>query len=581
MKKTKIVCTLGPASNSEDTIKGMIDKGLNVARLNFSHGSHEEHKTRIDMVKKVREEKGKPIAIMLDTKGPEIRTRDFENSSVELKDGQSYTITTRDILGNDEICSVTYEGLPNDVKPGDSILIDDGLVGLEVKSIDGTDILCTVKNAGVIKNKKGVNVPGVKINLPAITKKDVSDLEFGIRNNIDFIAASFIRKTSDVLEIREILEANNAEDIMIISKIENQEGVNNIDEIIEVSDGIMVARGDLGVEIPAEDVPLVQKMIIKKCNKAGKPVITATQMLDSMIRNPRPTRAEVTDVANAIIDGTDAIMLSGETAAGKYPLQAVETMANIARKTEPTLDYQKILSMKADSSITNAVSHATCTTALDLGAAAIITATSSGYTARAVSKFRPSSPIIAATSSDKVRRKLCMVWGVESILIEESNSTDEIIDNSVSTAVSKDFIKNGDLVIITAGVPVGVSGSTNLIKIHTVGEIMFKGTGIGKKSAIGRVCKIDEVSDAQTKFKEGDIIVCVATDKDMVKYMEKASAVITVKGGLTSHAAVVGLHLGIPVVVGAENALSKLNDGDIITVDGSIGVVFKGEAKIL
>ncbi|WP_066495872.1 pyruvate kinase [Abyssisolibacter fermentans] len=584
MKKTKIVCTLGPSTDKEEILKSMIVSGFNVARLNFSHGSHDEQQGRIDMVKKLRKNENTPIAIMLDTKGPEIRTGDFENGVVELKEGQNFTITTRDILGNDQICAVTYKGLTDDVKVGDTILIDDGLVGLEViTKPNSTDILCVVKNAGVIKNKKGVNVPGVKINLPAITQKDVDDIEFGIKNDIDFIAASFIRKSADVLKIREILEANNASDIEIISKIENQEGVDNIDEIIEISDGIMVARGDLGVEIPAEDVPLVQKMIIKKCNKAGKPVITATQMLDSMIRNPRPTRAEVTDVANAILDGTDAIMLSGETAAGKYPIQAVETMSNIAKKIETTIDYERILKKKAyrTISVTNAISHATCTTALELGVAAIITATSSGYTARAVSKFRPKSQIIAATSSSKVRRKLCLVWGVESILIEESNSTDEIIENSVSNAVIKGYINNGDLVVITAGVPVGVSGSTNLVKIHTVGEIVFKGTGIGRSSAIGNVCKIQNIKDAEEKFEEGNVIVSIATDKDMVKYMEKAAAIITEKGGLTSHAAVVGLNLGIPVIVGADNALEKLQDGDLVTVDGNGGVVFKGAARIL
>jgi pyruvate kinase len=584
MKKTKIVCTLGPASEKEEVLRQLILNGLNVARLNFSHGDHEEHKNRIDLVKKIREELDMPVAIMLDTKGPEIRTKDFENGAVDLVEGQEFTLTTRDILGNKDICSITYKGLPNDVKKGDTILIDDGLIALEVVEIkDGTDIKCIVKNPGPVKNKKGVNVPNVKINLPAITEKDRADIEFGIANDIDFIAASFIRKASDVLEIRKILEENNAEHIQIISKIENQEGVDNIDEIIEVSDGIMVARGDLGVEIPTEEVPLIQKMIIKKCNEVGKPVITATQMLDSMIRNPRPTRAEVTDVANAILDGTDAIMLSGETAAGKYPVEAVKTMANIARKTEASLDYAKILQSKTvgkDITVTNAISHATCATAQDLEASAIITATSSGYTAKAVSKFRPKAPIIAATPNQRVMRKLAVVWGVYPIFAEHTDSTDEIIDLSVEKALEKGLIDNGDLIVITAGVPVGVAGSTNLIKVHIVGEVLLKGTGIGNKSASGKVCVGNTVDEIKDKFEDGDILVSYTTDKEMVQYMERAAAIVSEVGGLTSHTAIVGLNLGKPVIVGAENATRILKDGEIVTIDSITGIVYKGEIRI-
>ena len=364
MKRTKIVCTLGPASESEEILRELLLNGLNVARQNFSHGDHEEHKRRMDLIKKLRQELKLPIAIMLDTKGPEIRTKDFENGMVELKEGQEFTITTRqDVIGNEEICAVTYEGLADDVKVGSTILIDDGLIGLSVKEINGKDIKCIVNNSGVVKNKKGVNVPGVKIQLPAITEKDRSDIEFGISQGIDLIAASFIIKAADVIAIRKILEDKKANDIQIISKIENQEGVDNIDEIIEVSDGIMVARGDLGVEIPAQDVPLVQKMIIRKCNEIGKPVITATQMLDSMQKNPRPTRAEVGDVANAILDGTDAVMLSGETAAGKYPIESVKIMAEIAKKTETSRDFVEIQKSRANRidkmAVTNAISHAT------------------------------------------------------------------------------------------------------------------------------------------------------------------------------------------------------------------------------
>ncbi|MGL5641638.1 MAG: pyruvate kinase, partial [Paraclostridium sp.] len=432
IKKTKIVCTLGPASQSEEILTQLVENGLNVCRFNFSHGSHEEHKERFDMAKKVREKLNKPVAILLDTKGPEIRTGNFDAPEVLLEEGQKFVITMKDIMGTKEMCTVSYKGLAEDVVPGDTILIDDGLVGLKVEEVKGEDIHCIVENSGIVKNHKGVNVPGVKINLPALTDKDISDIEFGISQGIDYIAASFVRKASDVLAIREVLEKNNATDVQIISKIENQEGVDNIDEILKVSDGIMVARGDLGVEIPTEEIPIAQKMMIRKCNELGKPVITATQMLDSMIRNPRPTRAEVTDVANAIYDGTDAIMLSGETAAGKYPVEAVKTMATIAKRTEETLNYNELLKNKKLSgvNVTDAISHATCTTAIDLNASAIITSTSSGHTARMVSKFRPACPIIAATNDDKIMRRLALTWGVYPIIASEAKNTDEVVENS-------------------------------------------------------------------------------------------------------------------------------------------------------
>lgn len=585
MRKTKIVCTIGPASESKEIFSTLVESGLNVARLNFSHGNHEEHLQRINMIKEVREELGIPVAILLDTKGPEIRTGNFEKEAVQLVEGQDFTLTTEEISGDETKCSITYEKLPNDVKAGDRILIDDGLIELEVIDIpNDKDIKCKVKNGGTVKNKKGVNVPGVKINLPAITEKDISDIEFGINNGIDFIAASFIRKAEDVHEIRRILEKNNAHQIQIISKIENQEGLDNIDEIIEVSDGIMVARGDLGVEIPTEMVPLAQKEMITKCNKAGKPVITATQMLDSMMRNPRPTRAEVTDVANAIFDGTDAIMLSGETAAGKYPVESVKTMANIAERTEQSLDYEGILKKRAahkETSVTYAVSHATCTTAHDLGASAIISATSSGFTARMVSKFRPKAPIIAATTSPEILRRLILVWGVQPVLIKDVDSTDEIFDLSISKAKEYGYIQNGDLVVITAGVPVGVAGATNLIKVHIVGEILIKGMGVGKNAASGKVCNVRTSSELESKFEEGDVLVTIATDKDMIKYMEKASAIIVEEAGLSSHAAIVGLSLGKPVIVGAENATKLLKDNQIITVDAIRGLVYSGKARVL
>ncbi|NMA87311.1 MAG: pyruvate kinase [Tissierellia bacterium] len=582
MKKTKIVSTIGPAIN-ENILRELFKDGLNIVRLNFSHGDHEEHKARIDMVKKVREEMGLPIGIMLDTKGPEIRLGKFKED-IELKDGDIFTLTTKDIMGDKTKVSVSYEGLPHDVKKGDRILIDDGLVELLVEDVvKEEDIICKILNGGTLKDHKGVNVPNVAINLPAITEKDIGDIKFGIENDIDFIAASFIRKAEDVIEIRKVLEENNGNDIDIISKIENREGVDNIDEIIEASEGIMVARGDLGVEILTEEIPLIQKQIIKKCNMAGKPVITATQMLDSMMRNPRPTRAEVTDVANAILDGSDAIMLSGETAIGKYPVESVKTMYKIATKTEESLDYAEVLKLKTsakDISTTNAISKATCTTAEDLDANAIVTATSSGYTSKAISKFRPRAPIIAATTSEKVMRKLSLVWGVYPVMSVRSENTDEVIDMSINSAMEEGYIKEGDLIVITAGIPVGVSGTTNLIKVHTVGKVLLKGVGIGKKSISAKVCIGSNKEELERKFKEGDIIVSKFTDRDMVKYMEKASAIVVEQGGLTSHAAIVGLNLGKPTIVGATNATEIIKDGDTITVDSVTGRIYNGEAKV-
>ena len=582
IKRTKIVCTLGPASQSEEVLKELMLNGLNVCRFNFSHGSHEEHKGRIDMVKKVREELNKPIAILLDTKGPEIRTGNFADPEVLLEEGSEFTITMDEVVGTKEICTVSYKGLADDVKEGDTILIDDGLVGLRVKSVENGNIKCIVENSGIVKNHKGVNVPGVKINLPAITPKDVSDIEFGIREGIDMIAASFVRKASDVLAIREILEKNNAGDVLILSKIENQEGVENIDEILQVSDGIMVARGDLGVEIPTEEIPIVQKMIIKKCNELAKPVITATQMLDSMIRNPRPTRAEVTDVANAIYDGTDAIMLSGETAAGKYPVEAVKVMASIAKRIEQTLDYDRMLKEKGSKNVTvtDAISHATCTTAVDLNASAIITSTSSGYTAKMVSRFRPQAPIIAATSNEAVMRRLALTWGVCPIKSALAGNTDEVIEKSIEASIEAGYVKNGELVVITAGVPVGVSGTTNLIKVHVISEVLGNGVGIGNGTVEGRVRVANDNGEIKD-FKKGDIIVAKTTDKDMNCYIEEAAAIVTEFGGMTSHAAIVGLNLNTPVVVSVADITKTVKDGEIVTVDAKAGIIYKGSSRVL
>jgi len=471
MRKTKIVCTIGPSSESLENTKKLIMAGMNVARLNFSHGDFEEHGNRIKTIRQASKELGKTIAILLDTKGPEIRTGKLKEEPIELVQDEFITLTTEEILGDKSRISVTYKELPGDVKVGSTILIDDGLIGLTVEEVQGTEIKCRIVNGGTIKSKKGVNVPGVNISLPGITEKDANDIKFGVEQGIDFIAASFVRKASDVLEIRKLLESLNAAHIQIISKIENQQGVDNLDEILEVSDGLMVARGDLGVEIPAEDVPLVQKLMIEKCNRVGKPVITATQMLDSMQRNPRPTRAEASDVANAILDGTDAIMLSGETAAGKYPVESVQTMSRIAEKAESALDYHGILvkqRIAQETTVTEAISQAVTTSALELNAKAIITSTETGYTARMVSKYRPQAPIIAVTTQDQTLRRLALNWGVIPVKGHTATSTDEMFDNAMKGGLDSGVVVDGDLVVITAGIPLGSSGSTNLIKVGQV-----------------------------------------------------------------------------------------------------------------
>jgi len=578
---TKIVCTIGPATDAVEMLEKLIQAGMNVARLNFSHGSHEEHGRRIQNIRQAAQNLKTTVAILLDTKGPEIRLGDLAEPRIPLSAGQEVVLTTRNISGQGAVLPVTYPGLPHDVAPGNTILIDDGLIGLDVKEVRGEDIVCIVKNGGDILPHKGVNVPGVEVNLPGVTEKDVADILFGIAHGLDFIAASFVRKPADVLEIRKILE-DNGSDIDIIAKIESRSGVKNIDEILKVSDGIMVARGDLGVEIPTEEVPLVQKMIIDKCNKAGKPVITATQMLDSMMRNPRPTRAEASDVANAIFDGTDAVMLSGETASGKYPVESVQTMARIAAKAETAIHYHvRAKGVLTLPTITDAISHASYSIADDLKAAAIITPTTSGSTAKMVSKYRPKAPIIAATPVPQVKRKLCLVWGVYSVLIPHTTGTDEIVGEAVAAALSGHLIKCGDLVVITAGVPAGNPGNTNLIKVHIVGQVAAKGTGIGRLVATGIARVVHDGDEAAQKIKEGDILVTKSTDFDYMGAMEKAAALITEEGGLTSHAAIVAINLGIPAVVGVSDVLTKIPDGAVVTVDGTRGQIYLGVTRVL
>lgn len=582
MRKTKIICTLGPAVDDDELLKGLIQKGMDVARMNFSHGSHEEHQGRLDRVRKVIKELNQNVAILLDTKGPEIRTGKFETKEVVLEEGQTFVLVNDEIIGDKTRCTVSYKNLYQDVKKGTSILMNDGLIELRVEQIKGKDIYCTVMNGGVLGNNKNMNVPNAEIMLPALTERDISDLQFAAKNNYDFIAASFIRKASDVLEIKKVLEKAGDSDIKVIAKIENRQGIDNIDEIIKVADGIMVARGDLGNEIPVEEVPVVQKMIINKCNLAGKPAITATQMLDSMIRNPRPTRAEASDVANAIFDGTSAIMLSGETANGKYPIEAVETMAKIAAKAESSIEYWKRYqtnNFQLQPSITNAISHATCTTAMDLHASAIVTVTESGHTARMISRFRPACPIIATTSNPKVQRQMALIWGVQAYLVEAAKDSDELFDVSIKTAEESGIAKTGDLFVVTGGSPVGVSGTTNLLKVHVVGNVLVRGTGVGSGFKTGEVFVAKSTPDAMKSFDEGKILVVNTTSNEILPYIKMASALIVEEGGLSSHAATVGLALGIPVLVGADNATNLLKTGVVVTLDADRGIVYYGENK--
>lgn len=579
MRRTKIVCTMGPNTNSRDLMKKLIETGMDVARFNFSHGDHDEQKMRMDMLKELRKELKTPVAILLDTKGPEIRTGVLKDGKkVNLVTGQTFTLTTVQETGDENHCSVSYTGLTDDIKEGDTILIDDGLIGLRVEKVNAPEIVCTVVNGGELGEKKGVNVPNVSINLPNLTEKDKGDLLFGIEQDIDFVAASFIRNAEAINEIREFLVANGGEHIDIIAKIENAEGVQNIDSIIDAADGVMVARGDLGVEIPACQVPHVQKIIIEKCNHKYKPVITATQMLDSMIVNPRPTRAEITDVANAIYDGTGAVMLSGETAAGKYPVEALKAMAMIAETTESDTNYESLCHhVGMDSTrltISAAVSHAACTTASDIGASAIITASKSGETARLLSRFRPDAPIIACVLDETTCRQMNVYRGVTPLLMDYAHSTDELISMSVKAAEDAGLIHSGDRVVVTAGVPVGVSGTTNMIKVHLVGDTLLTGIGINPGlNAKGEVCVCRNAEEAAKKFKAGQILVVPFTTNDILPYMRQAAGIIAEEAGANSHSAIVGLTLGKPVIIGATHATRTLKDGMKISMDCARGVV--------
>lgn len=588
MKKTKIVSTLGPASNSVEIISQLIEAGANVFRFNFSHGDHEEQLARMNLVREAVKTTGKSVGILLDTKGAEIRTtvQGTENGKIEFAIGDVVRISMDDQLkGSKEKIAVTYPGLFEDAHVGGHILFDDGLIDMEIVEKDeaNRELVTKVLNAGVLGSRKGVNAPGISISLPGITEKDADDIRFGLANDIDFIAASFVRKAQDVLEIREILEETNMNHVQIISKIESQEGIDNIDEIIKVSDGIMVARGDLGVEIPAEVVPMVQKDIIKKCNAAGKAVITATQMLESMQQNPRPTRAEASDVANAIFDGTDATMLSGESANGAYPVEAVATMARIDQEAEKTMlklgTYQINQFDKTD--VTETIGLAVARAAKNLGVKCIVAATESGHTAKMISKYRPDADILAVTFDERIKRGLLLNWGVYPTVTEKPTTTDEMFDLASKKAVELGFASEGDLILITAGVPVGERGTTNVMKIQLIGSRLIEAQGVGGRSIVANAVVANSAEEAIAKAKEGMVLVVPTTDKDYMPAIEKAAALVVEDGGLTSHAAVVGIAKDLPVVVGAKDATSIINDGELITVDPRRGIIYRGEATAI
>ena len=578
MRKTKIICTLGPSTDKEGVLRELIANGMNVARFNFSHGSHEEHLGRLEKLKALREELGKPVAALLDTKGPEIRLKDFKNGVENLVAGQTFTLTTRDVEGTNEICSITYKDLPMDVEPNGTIMLDDGLIKLQIQTVNDTDIVCTVLNSGKIKNKKGVNVPGVHLSMPYMSQRDKDDIIFGIQQGYDFIAASFVRTAQDVYDIRNLLNQYDS-NIRIIAKIENREGVNNIDSILAAADAVMVARGDLGVEIDFTELPGIQKTIIERSFSFGKPIVTATQMLDSMIVNPRPTRAEISDVANAIYDGTSAIMLSGETAAGAYPVEALKTMSAIAERTEQegfhlrgrTMDFNP-----GKISVSDATAHAACLTARDVNAAAIVTVSESGTTARLLSKYRPQQPIIACVMREQVQRQLSLSWGITPLMMSLAHSTDELIEMSTALAKENGYLHNGELAVVTAGVPVGVSGTTNMIKIHMVGNCLATGVGVGPENndvASGKACVCRTMDEVRAKFKPGMVLVVPSTSNEMLSFVRDAAALVVEEPGLNSHAAIAGKALLKPTVVGAAGATSHIRDGLMVAVDCAHGSV--------
>lgn len=579
MKRTRIVCTVGPSTDKPGVVGAMLQSGMDIARFNFSHGSHEDHKKRIDMLREGARAEKKVLALLADTKGPEMRLGMFANGKEELVEGSRFLLTADDVEGTVDKASVSYKGLPRLLKKSDILLLSDGLISLEVEEADDKEVVTKVLNGGEISSRKRIAAPGVALDLPFLSEQDVSDLTFAVKEDMDFVAASFVQRAHDVIEIRKVLEKLGS-NMGIIAKIENAEGVNNIDEIIAVSDGIMVARGDLGVEIPAEQVPLVQKDIIARCNAAATPVITATQMLESMMNNPRPTRAEASDVANAILDGSDAIMLSGETASGSYPVEAVATMTRLAVSTEQGMGYDDLLvnlGKKINNpTITDAIGHATVQVAHDLDVDAIIASSETGYTAKMISRYRPRAKVLAVTPHEKSARRMQLYWGVTPIIGIRAQNTDDMVKHSIDCAMHAGYVKDGDMVVITAGFPVGISGSTNLINVMIAGDVILRGVGIGKDVVKGKTCVV-KTPDDLNKFCPGDILVVPELNIEVTAYAAKAKALISEEAGLTSSSAIFALSFGMPAVVDVKDAASTLSSGMEITVEASRGLIYYGK----
>ena len=575
MKKTKIVCTLGPSSQTEEIIEKLVLNGMNIARLNFSHGTHESHLDLINKIRNVSKKLNVPIGILQDLCGPKIRLGEIDGGSVTLTEGQTFSLTSSEMKGNKNIAYVSCQGLENDVKESDRILIDDGLIALKVEKVLSDSLQCKVMVGGVVSDHKGVNFPDTVLSLPSMTDKDIDDLQFGIENKVDFVALSFVRKPEDVMKLKDIISKNNA-NIIVISKIEKGEAIKNIDEIMKVTDGVMVARGDLGVEIPIEDVPIVQKMLIKKCNELFKPVITATQMLDSMIRNPFPTRAEVTDIANAIFDGTDAIMLSGESASGKYPVEAVKMMTKTAEYTEKFLPYDKVTERSSKNNIVEAISLATCELSEILDAKAIYSFTSSGRTAKMLSKYKPRAPVFAAVDNIPSLNKLVLFWGVYPFYHEEFVFTNESLDNVIDKTKNYGLIKDGDLVVLTGGIPPGVSGSTNMIKVHIAGHIFARGYSAGSLETVtGKVCKAKNYDEAKLKIENGDILITEKLDDDYKVLFPKLKGIVTTKSGSGSTDEGMVRQMNMPALLGVHNAFEMFTDERIVTLDCNRGIIYE------
>jgi len=581
MRKTKILATLGPACNDVGTMKQMIANGLDAARINCSHSIGEARLNTVKMLKEAREAMGKPVALLLDTKGPEIRTKSFEDGKVYLQQGSEFTLTTEDIIGDETRVAVTYEDLPKDLHVGSRVLFDDGLIEMKVIAIKGNEVKCVLINSGVLGSRKGINLPDVVVNLPSLTEQDIEDIKFGIEAEFDFIAASFVRTANDIINIRKVLEENGGEHIRIIAKIESRDGVDNLDSILEVADGVMVARGDLGVEIPPEEVPIVQKSMIRSCNLMGKPVITATHMLESMVSNPRPTRAEANDVANAIFDGTDVVMLSGETANGQYPTEAISMMDRIAVKVESTIDYsENSLYPNINKNITNTMSFAGVATAADLGAACIVPITDSGFAARMVSRSRPSCPILAVTNDPVTCRQLSLSWGCIPVLSEKTFEGDSaVFDIAEEMAIKSGLAKNGDIIVAMAGVPVGLAGTTNTIRVRTVGNVLAKGKGnkLGIVRGLTRLFT-HSADDDRAFFERGDVIICTQTDDSMLEHLKKAGALVVGSWENVDlrHAETVSKALGLPMLRVKVKPVDFVKTGTPVTVDTNAGLLING-----